>query len=297
MTSSLHLLTGLVDAHVHVWHRGGIGTEWLDAAPDQVPRNAPADGFLQHVGGLPLEAVVLVAASGGEATARLLLNRAGDIRVPTAVVAQIDLTLPDAAESIAALVGSSHGESLVGVRLAARSDDPRWAARASAGVSAAGLLARGLVVEILTGRRELPAVLEFAKSSEQPVVLDHLGGLADQTLDGTFWRQQLRSLAAVGTVNVKLSGWRTPERPGTADNVRFVVDEFGPGRVIFGSDWPLAAEAGTYADTVEATLSLLSWLDERDRDLVMRANALTLYAFDRAASGHAREPQLTERTP
>jgi L-fuconolactonase len=286
VSSPLDTLTGFADAHAHIWQRGDVGMEWLDSASDRIPRHSPADGFRDHVGELPLEAVVLVAAVPGEAALHQLMERARHVEVPVSVVAEIDPTEPDAVRSLVASLGSPNSDCLGGIRLAPSASDPAWAARATAAV--AGLVGPGMVVEMLTGRRQLPVVLEFAQENETtPVVLDHLGGLADNSLDDSFWRRQMRRLAIAGNINVKLSGWRTPERSGIADDVRFVIDEFGPERVIFGSDWPMVAAAATYADTVESTLELLSWLDEAERDRVMRNNTLQLYGFGFA---HASTP-------
>ena len=56
----------------------------------------------------------------------------------------------------------------------------------------------------------------------------------------------------------KLSGLDTAAGQGwTMDEIRPSVDvaieAFGPGRLLFGSDWPVCLQVGAYGEVVDAT--------------------------------------------
>ena len=83
-------------------------------------------------------------------------------------------------------------------------------------------------------------------------MLDHLGKPALLSRSLADWSTDLTTLAAHENVVAKVSGLIT-EDDWTArdlDRLRPVVDHaltvFGPGRLMFGSDWPLAELAGGY---------------------------------------------------
>ena len=111
----------------------------------------------------------------------------------------------------------------------------------------------GLTYDILIFPRQLPAAIELARSfPEQPFVLDHIAKplIKDQVLQP--WADQIRSLAAYSKVMCKVSGLVTEAKwPGWHVNdfgryLDIVFKAFGPDRLMFGSDWPVALLAASY---------------------------------------------------
>jgi L-fuconolactonase len=266
----------LVDAHVHLWSCRDDGMTWLDELDPRVPRVSTVHTLESAVVDVELEAIVAVESAPGECATRRLLERAADSPWPVAVVGSVDLNAPDASDVLDRLRAVG-GELLRGIRLTASSRDD-WTSSTSRAVGAARLDDRGLVVEILTSRRLLDAVWAFADRSPQVmVVIDHLGGVADGSGDDRDWRAGMARLAALPNTVVKLSGWRTPEPAGIDRAFRHLVAEFGVARVVVGSDWPMCASVGTYAETMTATAHLLSWLPLDQRRRMFSANAHALY--------------------
>ncbi|MCX2724474.1 amidohydrolase family protein [Roseibium sp. DSM 29163] len=64
----------------------------------------------------------------------------------------------------------------------------------------------------------------------------------------------------------------------TADDLKPYVDHllcvFGPGRLIWGSDWPVCTLAATYEKWISATEQLLSGLSEEEARRVWCDNAV-----------------------
>ena len=74
---------------------------------------------------------------------------------------------------------------------------------------------------------------------------------AGQTPDPA-WREGMAALASLPNVWCKLSGMVTEVGPGwtfadVSAHGREVLDRFGPGRLMWGSDWPVLTLASTYA--------------------------------------------------
>jgi L-fuconolactonase len=62
--------------------------------------------------------------------------------------------------------------------------------------------------------------------------------------------------------------------------VDYVIDEFGPGRVMFGSDWPILTQVARYENWMETILCITSGLHERDQNKLFYKNAMTYYRLD-----------------
>jgi L-fuconolactonase len=100
------------------------------------------------------------------------------------------------------------------------------------------------------------------------------------------WRTLLRAAAANPLVYAKVSGLYPPRAEWTAADVRpyveFAIELFGPGRVMFGSDWPVAELAGGYQRVWSAISSVLGELPPADRDGVLGGTARVFYHLGEA---------------
>ncbi len=57
-----------------------------------------------------------------------------------------------------------------------------------------------------------------------------------------------------------------------------MIESFGPGRLMFGSDWPVCTLAASYGEVAALARSLLEpRLNNAERDLVFRSTAIGTY--------------------
>ena len=70
----------------------------------------------------------------------------------------------------------------------------------------------------------------------------------------------------------------------TTDAVRPFVDDalelFGPDRLMYGGDWPIADLAGGYARTWATLTEILGELPSAERDAVFEGTAQRVYGLD-----------------
>ncbi len=104
------------------------------------------------------------------------------------------------------------------------------------------------------------------------------------------WRSNLAALAELPNVQCKLSGLLTELAPAdritpesATARLRPVVDAllnwFGPERLMWGSDWPVLTLAGSYADWVAASDTLLAPLSAGERAQVLHGSARRFYGL------------------
>ncbi|KQY21472.1 hypothetical protein ASD16_17970 [Cellulomonas sp. Root485] len=106
----------------------------------------------------------------------------------------------------------------------------------------------GLPFDACIRHHQLAALTALlAKVPELPVVLDHLAKPPVATGDDGTWERDLRALAALPQVSVKLSGMPPELRddqdlaPAVRPWLEVALDAFGADRAMVGSDWPISA--------------------------------------------------------
>ena len=101
--------------------------------------------------------------------------------------------------------------------------------------------------------------------------------------DTSQWRALITAAARNPLVFAKVSGLYPPDPSWTAadlrDVVEFAVGLFGPDRLMFGSDWPVAELAGGYAKVRAEVTRLFGQLAASERDDVLARTATRFYGL------------------
>jgi L-fuconolactonase len=144
----------------------------------------------------------------------------------------------------------------------------------------------GLRYDLLVKPREWPYILPLAEAvPDLPLVIDHIAKprIVAQQFDD--WSDAMRLAASIPRMHIKLSGMVTEAAPDwtPADlrpYVHEVLEVFGPGRVMFGSDWPVCLLAArSYEEVFCALETCLSGLTEAEKSLVLGENARRFYGL------------------
>jgi L-fuconolactonase len=273
-----------IDAHHHVWDLAVRDQPWTAELPGlhrsfDIAELRPS--LLAH--GIDATVVVQTITVADE-TPELLALAAREPLVG-GVVGWVDLTAPDVADRLAALGSQPGGSRLVGIRHQVQGEpDPRWLCRDDVRRGLAAVARARLVYDLLVVPPQLPAAVEtVAALPELTFVLDHAGKPAIASGSLAPWRSDIRALAALPNVAVKLSGLVTEadHATWTVDQLRpyarTVLDAFGADRVMFGSDWPVCLLAGSYDDVIAAAEVLTGRLDATEQAAVFGRTAERWY--------------------
>lgn len=278
-----------LDAHLHVWERAKHPQPWIDpetmAAIDKdfPPASAVDELGRNGVGGC----IVVQAVNKIEETADLLADTR-ELDAVAGVVGWVDLT-GDVPAQVATLRAGPGGDKLVGIRhVTFEEDDERWLSRDDVGRGLEALALLGLTFDILVGHRQLAQAADVARDHPRTTfVLDHLGKVPLRSTELVDWSHGLALVAERPNVVAKVSGLMTEDDPGrwTAARLRPVIDHalrtFGPGRLLFGSDWPLAELEGGYGAWLQAYLDLTDHLSATDKAAIDGQNAARIYGISR----------------
>lgn len=277
----------LIDSHLHVWERARHPQSWIDPETmsaidrDFAPETAASELSANGVGGC---VVVQSVNKFGETLD--LLATAASVDTILGVVGWIDLQA-DVRAQVETLRAAPGGEHLVGIRhVTTMESDGEWLSRAAVVRGITSLASLGLPFDVVVEPQKLSAVKSLAQSVESVTfVLDHLGNPPLTAPSMPQWADDIAALASCSNVVAKVSGLVTKTDWGrwTVDRLRPAVehalDTFGAGRLMFGSDWPLAELAGGYRPWKDAYLQLTATLTPSEMAAIDAENATTVYSL------------------
>ncbi|MEU2750135.1 amidohydrolase family protein [Streptomyces collinus] len=275
----------VVDAHHHVWDLSVRDQDWI-SGPELAPlrrdftmQDLEPEARAAGVGGTILVQTVTVPEETPE-----FLALAGEHELIAGVVGWTDLTRPDVADELARLRELPGGRYLKGIRHQVQGEpDPEWLLRPDVHRGLAAVADAGLVYDLVVLPHQLPACVRAAAALPGlTFVLDHLGKppIASGALEP--WATGLRALATLPNTVAKLSGLVTEADPAswTVEDLRpyadVALEAFGPGRLMYGSDWPVCTLGAAYGDTLDLTRRLT---DPYDQPQVLGTTATRVYGL------------------
>ena len=280
----------LIDAHHHLWDLDQRPQPWLDdPALASIRRSFTPDELrataTQPIAGRRLHSTVVVQCIPDVPETEELLALAEQEPLIGAVVGWADLTSPAIGEVLDRLLAGPGGTYLRSLRhLVQGETDPGWLQRPDVERGLAAARDRGLCYDVLVRSHQLDQAIHLAEGlPELPLVLDHAGKPPIAAGELADWERRLRLLAGHPQVVCKVSGLITEadHEKWTVDDIRPVWDvllsAFGPDRLMFGSDWPVANLAGGWNRWAATVDELLDGCSDTEALAVLAGTATALY--------------------
>ncbi|MEU0174970.1 amidohydrolase family protein [Streptomyces massasporeus] len=275
----------VVDAHHHVWDLSVRDQDWI-TGPELAPlrRDFTMKDLGSEARAAGVTRTVLVQTVTVPEETPEFLALAAEHDLIAGVVGWTDLTRPDVADELARLRALPGGPYLKGIRHQVQGEpDPEWLLRPEVQRGLAAVADAGLVYDLVVLPHQLPACVRAAAALPGlTFVLDHLGKppIAAGALEP--WASGLRALAALSNTVAKLSGLVTEADPASwsVEDLRpyadVALEAFGPGRLMYGSDWPVCTLGAAYGDTLDLTRRLT---DPHDHPQILETTATRVYGL------------------
>ncbi len=282
----------LIDTHLHLFDRARLGYAWASGIPALA--TAPFTLADWHAlagdrvaGALFME--VAVDDPGWQDEARIFAAAAAE--PGNGLLGVIAACRPETDAGFDAWLEECHGLGVRGFRrvLHTMPDDLSQSETFRANVRKLGR--HGFTFDLCVLARQLPVARELAAACpDVQFVLDHLG--VPDIAGGAFepWAAGITAIAALPNVAVKLSGITAYCAPGTAtlQTLRPWVDHalaaFGPGRMCWGSDWPVVDLGTGLPGWLDLTQAILGALSADEAAAIAADTARRLY-LDRRPDG------------
>lgn len=274
-------MTIRIDAHQHFWNptRGDYG--WLTPELTTLYRSFGPQDLVPLLEAAGIQGTVLVQAAPSVEETEYMLGIADACREVLGVVGWVDFEDPADLHHLDRL---ARHPLLKGVRPMIQDiPDDAWMLRPDLDWAFRALIAHDLAFDALTFPRHLKHLRTLLhRYPEMRVVIDHASKPDIARGDFDDWADDMRVLADETSAFVKLSGLVTEAGEGwQVEDLRPYVDllleAFGPARIIFGSDWPVATLASSYQRWVDAAETLTETCSPGERLAIFGGNAVEFY--------------------
>lgn len=270
-----------IDAHHHLWIYSPAEYGWINERMEVLRRDFLPDDLKLHLEHAGINGAVTVQARQTFEETEWLLDLAENESRIAGVVGWAPIASP---EFPAVLERLSRRKFLKGLRHIIQ-DEPNdsfiLGPAFNRGIRA--LRETALVYDILIYARHLPQTITFVDMHpDQVFVLDHCAKppIRDGKLEP--WATQMRDLARRPNVCCKVSGLVTEaEQHWTPASLapwwHVVLEAFGPERLLFGSDWPVALLASNYQQWVDTVTQWTAELSIDEQAAIWGGNAQRIY--------------------
>ncbi|MEO0452924.1 MAG: amidohydrolase family protein [Verrucomicrobiota bacterium] len=270
-----------IDAHQHFWNYDPLRHDWITDEMSVIRQSFTPEDIQPLLAEHGFDACVLIQVQQSEEETTSFLELAQQHAFIGGVVGWLDLRANDLGERIDTF---AQDNAFKGVRHILQAEpegfmtDPRFIA----GVTE--LAKKDLSYDILTTESQLPEVLQFIdRLPEMRLVIDHLSKPDIKNNSFDQWAEHMNVLSQYEHVHVKLSGmateacWQTWQAADLKPYIDYCLEQFGPSRLMFGSDWPVCLIAGSYGRVLDSLLEAISELSTDEKNQILGETAATFY--------------------
>jgi L-fuconolactonase len=281
-----------IDSHQHFWRYDPARDTWITDAMGALKRDFLPDELARELDANGIDASIAVQADQSEQETLFLLDLAERSDRIGGVVGWVDLRSPQIGERLQFF---SQFKKLRGFRHLVQAErDDRFVLQRDFARGISRLREFSFTYDILIYPRQLPAAIELVSQfPDQYFAIDHLAKPEIKISNREPWAANIKAISKNPNVFCKLSGLVTEAewlRWTPADFTFYldvVLEAFGPGRLMFGSDWPVCLVAASYRQEKELIENYVSRRAPADRAKIFGENAIRFYGLKAASHGLA----------
>ena len=275
----------VIDSHHHFWDIGMREYQWMPPGESVLRRNYVPEDLAPALEQGGVDKTVIVQAHQSVEETMWMLEIAENTEFVAGVVGWVDLTADDVGDTLDEIQANPWFKGVRHIWHDEPDDD--WLARPGPVNGLREVAARGLAYDFLVRPQHLKYVPEIMdKVPDLRSVIDHIAKplIAEKIVEP--WLEDLREVANIPGMMCKVSGmvteadmenW-TPD--DLAPYVAHVLGMFGYDRLMYGSDWPVCLQGGSYQQVIGAARKTLSSLTAEESAAVFGGNAARFYRLD-----------------
>jgi L-fuconolactonase len=274
----------VIDSHQHFWKYSAGEYAWIEESMSVVRRDCLPEDLRQSMETAEVDGVITVQARQSMEETHWLLRLANESKFVRGVVGWVPLVSERVKHDLETVAADP---KLRGVRHVLQSEnDEQYMARDDFNRGLSLLKEFGLAYDILIFARQLPQALRLVdRHPEQMFILDHVAKPNIKSGELEPWGKYIREISRRANVFCKVSGmvteadWQAWTEPGLRTYFDVVLQAFGAGRLIAGSDWPVCLVACGYKRWWEILRQWAAALSGAEQEQFFALNAIKAYGL------------------
>lgn len=272
-----------IDAHQHFWKFDADQHAWIGPDMAVIQKDFMPGDLEPVLRGAGIDGCVLVQVDQSEEENAFQLANAAGHDFIKGVVGWVDLQSPTVEERLAYYKTFS---KMKGFRHILQGEKDRALMLKPAFRRGIGLLQQsGFTYDILIYPDQLGYTRDLAASfPDQPFVIDHIAKpyIRDKRITAE-WKAAIKAVAIHQNVYCKISGmvteadWKQWKPEDLHPYIDTVVEAFGPGRIMYGSDWPVCLVAASYEQVLGLVKDYFAGYSASEQDAFFGGNAIKFY--------------------
>jgi len=278
-------MTLKIDAHHHLWDlsQKKFDYGWLtDERLKPINKTYLPDALAEHLKEVGVDKTIVVQTQHMLAENDWALEQAYQTNFIAGIVGWVDLASEEVEEQI---VRYQDEPKFVGVRHVVQEEpDDNFILRPDVQRGLGLLEKHHLPFDLLFYVRHLHHAKTLGEQFPAlPMVINHLSKPEIKAGRMDNWADNVRAAATCPNIYCKLSGmiteadWAAWKPADLRPYVETILEAFGPGRCMFGSDWPVCELAGTYQQVYNALSEIIGPLSESENDQIFGKTASKFY--------------------
>lgn len=273
-----------IDSHQHFWKYKPQTYNWIDERMQKIRMDyMPADlEPLLHKH--RMDGTVAVQALALESDTDFLLDLANTNPCVKKVVGWVDVRAADLSKKIEQWDGQ---KKLAGFRHISQSEPPKQLYDPHLKKGLGLLFEKGYTYDVLVFPEHLQGVYDLTRNfPEQKFVLNHLAKPRIKNREMESWKKDIQRLGKFPNFYCKVSGmvteadWDGWKQEDFKPYMDVVLETFGPNRIMYGSDWPVALVAASYTQVIDIVESYIDKLTQSEQQKIMGGASAEFYGID-----------------
>ena len=271
-----------IDSHIHLWQFDQEEYDWITDELAAIRESFTPDDLLPFHQELGIDGFIAVQARQNHKENTFLLDYANKHNHVLGVVGWLDLQSKNLKKEIEEL---KKDPFLKGLRHILQSEPAGYMLQSKFIEGVKCLREFDLTYDLLIFENQLEEANTFMGKlhDDQKVVLDHIAKPKIKDAELVDWKKGIKALAKHENLLCKVSGmvteadWQNWQYDDFVPYMDVIFEEFGPDRILYGSDWPVCLLSSPYQSVFSILDQYLKPFDAATRNKVMGDNAAAFY--------------------
>jgi len=274
----------VIDTHFHLWNLDDKIYSWLNQDMKKIYKNFTFKDFSKASDCVKVESCILVQAAASKKEALILLKHAKENVIIKGVITWADMLSPTCLDELKILAKNKYFK---GIRpMLADIRDINFINNPNFYKIFEYLSENEFIFEALIFPKHLKNINNLSKKFPNLKIIINHGAKPDiknhTKEDFEFWKKDLMFCAKNKNIFCKISGLLSQANTSAKYEkiekyLSALLDIFGSTRLLFGSDYPVVNENGSYLLWTKFIEKFLAGLDEDEKNSILHLNAKRIY--------------------